>query len=118
MSSNPWSDIPGRRIDGELSGAELAQFCVGKRLIACLRFEDAAGQLERRVQLLGQVASHEGSDLVVELEGSRTGSQARLPTRHAHLWEAHPGIYQLDEHGEQVVDPDLVGLWVLRTLPS
>ena len=97
--------------DGDDLDPELVRTLIGKRVLAGLTYRQRSGA-ETRKQVYGvivRISAQEG--VVITLP---SGETFRLPPDLDGYERAAPGTYTLSSTGERVVDPDLLGTWVIE----
>ena len=95
----------------------LAATYVGKYILVGLTYLDHDGSLLRRQQLHGRITSAAPDGILIELAGQHAGNSWNMPPFLHVIRKADPGVYELEETGERVEDPDLLATWSITRPP-
>ncbi|MBI4860618.1 MAG: hypothetical protein HY815_10195 [Candidatus Riflebacteria bacterium] len=95
----------------------LAATYVGKTILVALTYLTHDGQLIRRQQIHGRIESATRQGILIVLDGSDAGEKWNMPPSLDAIRRAGPGVYRLEETGEEIENPDLLSSWTISKAP-
>ncbi|NIJ64830.1 hypothetical protein FHR20_001761 [Sphingomonas leidyi] len=109
MADKHWEKVSGEDDDWDHA---IAARLEGATVLVGLTHREAAG--ERREQFFGTVMEVDPAEgITLRLEGRRRGEIVRLPPQLDAFEPAGPGIYELKDADDRVIDPDFTASWTL-----